>query len=87
MRRDGYEIMPIDPQRIQAVFIDAVQKSGSERDEFLNRQCAGDSELRHRVEALINAHEQSGSFLDSPLRISLATVRQSHRHFLSRQAA
>ena len=58
--------MPSDPQRVQAIFLDAVQKRESERAEFLVRECADDSELRGRVHALIAAHEQSGSFLDSP---------------------
>ena len=33
---------------------------------FSSRECGGDSELRRRVDALIAAHDQSGSFLDSP---------------------
>ncbi|MCC7337796.1 MAG: hypothetical protein IT422_22135, partial [Pirellulaceae bacterium] len=58
--------MSSDPQRVQAIFIDAVQKAEPERSDFLERECGGDSELRRRVDALLAAHDQSGSFLDSP---------------------
>ncbi|MEZ6075874.1 MAG: protein kinase [Pirellulaceae bacterium] len=58
--------MSNDPQRVQAIFIDAVQKAESDRADFLERECGGDSELRRRVDALLAAHDQSGSFLDSP---------------------
>ena len=58
--------MSSDPQRVQALFGETLQKPESERAEFLDRECAGDDELRRRVEALIEAHAYSGSFLDSP---------------------
>ncbi len=77
--------MPSDPQRVQAIFIDAVQKSESERAEFLERECGGDSELRGRVEALIAAHDQSGSFLDSPPK-DLAGTNPTVAHSMPEQA-
>ena len=77
--------MPSDPQRVQAIFIDAVQKSESERAEFLERECGGDSELRGRVDALIAAHDQSGSFLDSPPK-DLAGTNPTIAHSMPEQA-
>ena len=57
-----------------------MQKPETEQAEFLERECGGDSELRRRVDALIAAHELSGSFLDSPpkdLAGTSPTVAQS----------
>jgi serine/threonine protein kinase len=52
--------VPIDPSRVQAVFLAAADLiSPAERDHVLSEQCAGDAELRGRVEALLQAHDQS----------------------------
>jgi len=57
--------MPIDPGRVQAVFLAAVEvKDPVERAAIVNAQCAGDDELRARVDALLQAHEQSGELPD-----------------------
>ena len=36
------------------------------RGAYLDEACAGDANLRQRVEALLDAHEAAGSFLESP---------------------
>jgi hypothetical protein len=52
--------MPIDPSRVQAVFLAAVESEDpAERVEILNAHCAGDAELSQRVEALLEAHDQT----------------------------
>jgi hypothetical protein len=57
--------MPIDPGRVQAVFIAAVEaKDPADRAAIVNAQCAGDDELRARVDALLQAHDQSGELPD-----------------------
>src|SRR5580692_1260331 len=57
--------MPIDPGRVQAVFLAAVEaKDPAERAAIVNAQCAGDDELRARVDALLQAHDQSGELPD-----------------------
>jgi serine/threonine protein kinase/tetratricopeptide (TPR) repeat protein len=38
----------------------------AERAEFLDRECAGEPDLRRQVEVLLKAHEQAGQFLDQP---------------------
>ncbi len=54
-----------DPQRVEAIFAAAVElRSAEEREAFLTSACGGDSNLRHRVEALLNAHAAAGSFLE-----------------------
>jgi len=57
--------MSSDPQKIQAVFLAAVEKPPGERAAFLDRECGEDAALRQRVEALLRAHGEPGSFLDS----------------------
>jgi serine/threonine protein kinase/tetratricopeptide (TPR) repeat protein len=51
----------IDPNRVQAIFLVAAASTDPlERAQVLKVQCAGDAELRARVEALLEAHDQSG---------------------------
>jgi hypothetical protein len=42
------------------------EKMPSERADFLNKACAGDSALRRRVELLLQAHEANDNLLDRP---------------------
>jgi serine/threonine protein kinase len=53
-------------QIIKQVFHQALERAPGERADFLATACAGDSELRTRVEALLSADEQPGEFLHSP---------------------
>ena len=41
-------------------------RSPSERGEFLDRACGGDAGLRAEVEALLEAGDRAGDFLESP---------------------
>ena len=51
--------MPLDPDRVQAIFLAAVEAEDlAQRSEVLNAQCADDTE-RARVEALLRLHDQS----------------------------
>ncbi|HQR05504.1 MAG TPA: tetratricopeptide repeat protein [Gemmatales bacterium] len=59
--------MPIDPKRVQAVFLAAVEQTErSARAAVLDHECSGDNELRRRVEALLRANDEPGSYLDQP---------------------
>src|SRR5215472_9385788 len=49
--------MALDFQRIQGVFQAVAELSPAERTALLERECAGDAELRRRVEALLKAHD------------------------------
>jgi eukaryotic-like serine/threonine-protein kinase len=52
--------MPLDPDRVQAIFLAAVEAENlAKRSDVLNAQCADDAELRARVEALLRVHDQS----------------------------
>jgi WD40 repeat protein len=58
--------MASDRQRLERVFLSAVERPPSERAAYLDRECGGDAELRLSVEQLLAAHDASGSFLDPP---------------------
>jgi serine/threonine protein kinase len=60
-------MMP-DPERVQAVFLAAVECRDPEaRAAVLDAQCSGDADLRRRVEALLSAHDEFDESLDMPL--------------------
>jgi hypothetical protein len=44
----------------------ALENDPGERAAFLGRACGSDQELRREVEALLEAHQQATSFLDTP---------------------
>ena len=67
--------MPVDAQRVQDVFLLAVEAAdAASRAALLDRACGDDAELRQRVEALLLAHDAAGSFLDRPAVQGGATV-------------
>ena len=60
--------MPIDPKRVQAIFLAAVEhQDPADRAAILDRECATDVELRQRVEALLRSHDEPDRFLDQPV--------------------
>ena len=60
--------MPVDPRRVQAIFLAAVEyREPTERSAVLDRECAGDQELRRRVESLLQANDEPDDFLDRPV--------------------
>jgi serine/threonine protein kinase len=60
--------MPIDPDRVQAIFTAAAeQPTPADRAAVLDQACGRDLELRRRVEALLAAHDAPASFLEAPV--------------------
>jgi serine/threonine protein kinase len=60
-----------------AIFDAAIELPPEQRPAFLQSACAGDDILRQQVEALLNAHESAGTFMDRPVaapRPDLAAV-------------
>src|SRR5262245_55702298 len=56
--------MNVDPRTIEGVFVEALGKAaGAERQAFLDAACADSPERRLRVEALLKAYDDAGSFL------------------------
>src|SRR2546427_5462205 len=48
------------------VFTEAVQLPIGERISFLDRACAGDEALRHKIEAWLKSNDRAGAFLELP---------------------
>src|SRR5258708_2623609 len=51
--------------RLQEIFIEAVEKPAAERAAFLDRACVGNAELRQQLQRMIEADGSTGSFLRS----------------------
>src|SRR4051812_23978422 len=54
--------MNADPRAAKALFLEAVEKHAPEQwPAFLDQACAGQPELRSRVEGLLAAHREAGT--------------------------
>ena len=53
-----------DSDRELAIFTEALRVPPQERNAFLTRKCGADEKLRHRLEALLRAHDRLGNFLE-----------------------
>jgi tetratricopeptide (TPR) repeat protein/serine/threonine protein kinase len=59
--------MNAEARKVRSIFLAAVEKNSPEqRNAYLDEACAGDEELRRRVEVLLRAHEQPNPLLDRP---------------------
>jgi serine/threonine protein kinase/Flp pilus assembly protein TadD len=66
---------------IESILAAAVEiPSEAERREFVERACAGDAELKRRVEELIENHFRAGGFLEPLAPNPLATVDEPSVH-------
>src|SRR6516164_7187932 len=75
--REEGRSMPADPRRVQAVFLAAAEQSNpADRAALLARECADETELRQRVEDLLQAHDQPQSFLERPAAALLPTITE-----------
>src|SRR5438552_13253235 len=54
------------PDREVVIFTEALRLPAAERADYLDRACAGDGELRRRVEAILQGYEKAGDFLGEP---------------------
>ena len=62
-------------QREEAVFEAALQLPADQRTAYLDRECAGDAELRRRVEVLLGAFERASGFMKQPAADSSGRTR------------
>jgi serine/threonine-protein kinase len=67
----GNEAAP-DPREVADLFDAALERPSAERAELLDRACGGRPALRAEVEALLEANDRAGGFLDSPAPSLLA---------------
>src|SRR5262245_30481673 len=75
--------MPLEPNRMKDVFLAALDKAApADRAAYLDQACAGDANLRRKVEAMLQAHEQPDALLDHPAAEHLAGKHDSTLDFL-----
>jgi serine/threonine protein kinase len=64
---DSIDASSISPNSIEGLFLLALQKTNSaERELFLNEACRDDADRRRRVDALLRAFNDAGSFMETP---------------------
>ena len=64
-------------QRVKQLLDEAIGINAADRSSFLERTCAGDSDLRREVESLLSSHEQAGTnFLKNPV-VDLKTAAKA----------
>src|SRR5262245_52684236 len=62
-----------DWEKIDQLFRQALECPNEEREEFLERAAQRDPALCGKLQALLNAHDENHSFMESPLmRVSLS---------------
>src|SRR5438094_178370 len=69
--------MPENQPQVDELFDEALQHAtGQDRARYLDEVCGGDLELRRRVERLLRAVSEAGSFLEAPAQDPSPTVDQ-----------
>jgi hypothetical protein len=69
--------MSVDPNRIKVVFLKAVEECEPGKwSDFLDVTCEGDSDLRRRVEVLLEAHLGEDSLFDDQAGAASPTLDQ-----------
>ena len=53
--------------RVEELFHEALDRSPTERDEFLRAACENDDRLRAEVDSLLFSHQTTSKFLDHPI--------------------
>ena len=61
-------------KRVDRLLQAVLERSPDERDEFVRRSCSGDEALASEVRSLLAAHQDVGTFLESPVRGVAARV-------------
>ena len=64
-------------RKIRELFDAALDRSVDQRAEFLDFACAGDEEVRHRVEAMLAADQQDDLMIDRPAYKAVTTFHPS----------
>jgi serine/threonine protein kinase len=79
--------MPAEANTAKAVFLAALeQATASDRAAYLDRACAGDVDLRRKVEAMLRAHDLPDPVLDRSASEHLAAVDADSLDFLEPSA-
>lgn len=65
----GAQPAPTPPEkwtRLKMLFLGALDRPAADREQWLRREAAGDLELLHEAQALVEAHATAGGFLEEP---------------------
>src|SRR5215471_4383359 len=64
--------MPVNANAIKAIFLAALEKATpAERAAYLDEACKGDTSLRQRLEALLQANDTPDRLLDQPATLHI----------------
>src|SRR5262245_57048179 len=72
---EGTRIVEIPSPNVDDIYLAAREREGDVRSSYLEEACAGNSELRRRVERLLQAQANLGSFLEEPAPEIAVTVQ------------
>jgi Tol biopolymer transport system component len=73
-------------QQIDKLLGEALELEVSRRAAFLDQACAGDEELRRKIDALLAAHEHAESFIEAPAFAGIAqSLADEARSMVGRQ--
>ncbi len=73
-------------QHIDKLLGESLELEASGRAAFLDQACAGDEELRRKIDALLAAHEQAESFIETPAFAGIAqSLADEARSMVGRQ--
>ncbi|HEY3458962.1 MAG TPA: hypothetical protein VGK64_30540, partial [Bryobacteraceae bacterium] len=72
---------------IKQLFEAALALQGAERNAFVERECAGDEEIRREVLSLLAAYEETGDFLENPLGSARSLFNTHEPEFPAEPAA
>lgn len=70
---------PVRWQRVEAIFFEAAELQGSEREALLGRECAGDEELRAEVLALLAADEHAAGFVQDNFQHAIVQFAETEQ--------
>lgn len=62
-------------QRVEELYLKAVELNASQRQVFLNSECGGDEELLAEVNSLLEYHDRAGSFIEGPALASATLLK------------
>jgi serine/threonine protein kinase/Tol biopolymer transport system component len=74
--KEGLDINPDRWPDVSRVFSAAATLDGPSRNAYLDEACRHDSALRAAVESLLGAHDNAGSFGETPVVAPLGTVKR-----------
>ena len=69
--------MSVHDNRIEEIFLAAIEIASDQQPAFIDRECGSDTDLKQQVLALLQAHDQTGSFfVDGQVPWNAATVEE-----------